>query len=80
MSNVRRTEGPERGLGVRGLSRREFLRLAGVGAGAAAFPGLLAGCGGDQQHKETRQRRRVLKASSRSGIGASPTRRVRTSG
>src|SRR5215208_5162324 len=49
LSNVRRTEGPERGLGVRGLSRREFLRLAGVGAGAAAFPGLLAGCGGDQQ-------------------------------
>jgi raffinose/stachyose/melibiose transport system substrate-binding protein len=51
LSNVNRTEGPERGLGVRGLSRREFLRLAGVGAGAAALPGFLAGCGGEQQQQ-----------------------------
>ena len=34
---------------MRGLSRREFLRLAGVGAGAATLPGFLAACGGEQQ-------------------------------
>ena len=80
LSNVKRFEGPEKGSRVRGLSRREFLRLAGVGAGAATLPGFLAACGGEQQQKGTRQRRRVSKASSRSGIGPSPTRRVRTIG
>ncbi len=54
LSNVKRTEGPEKGSRVRGLSRREFLRLAGVGAGAATLPGFLAACGGEQQ--QTRER------------------------
>ena len=52
LSSVKRSEGPERGLGVRGLSRREFLRLVGVGAGAATLPGFLAACGGEQQQQQ----------------------------
>jgi raffinose/stachyose/melibiose transport system substrate-binding protein len=51
LSNAKRTEGPEIGSYVRDLSRREFLRLAGVGAGAVALPGFLAACGGDQQQQ-----------------------------
>src|SRR5215204_3516916 len=33
----------------RGLNRRAFLRLAGVGAGAVAIPGFLAACGSESQ-------------------------------
>lgn len=35
----------------RGLNRREFLRLAGVGAGAVAIPGILAACGSESQQQ-----------------------------
>ncbi len=36
-----------------GLSRKHFLKLMGAGAGAAAFPGLLAACGGGGQQQSS---------------------------
>jgi raffinose/stachyose/melibiose transport system substrate-binding protein len=34
------------------LSRRDFLRLTGMGVGAATLPGFLAACGGSQQQQQ----------------------------
>lgn len=45
------TEGFKKGLRRRGLSRREFLRVIGAGAGAATLPGFLAACGGESQQQ-----------------------------
>lgn len=47
-----KTRGQEKRSAGHHLSRRQFLRLAGAGAGAAVLPGLLAACGEQPQQQQ----------------------------
>jgi ABC-type glycerol-3-phosphate transport system substrate-binding protein len=52
MRDEKRTSGLQKKLHNRGLSRRDFLRLTGMGVGVATLPGFLASCGGSQQQQQ----------------------------